>query len=98
MSHARIALRIKAHATCHEQQRHLQKFGMNYFQVVILTQTRARAESLKIEFHASLSATQQRAYHFIPLDELAPDALHTETSTAASPRSSRLFKAASPDA
>jgi hypothetical protein len=87
MPHARIALKIKAYAAYHEQQRHLLKFGMNYFQVVIVTQTRERAESLKIEFHASVSAPQRRAYHFIPLDELAPDALLAQTPAAASPRS-----------
>jgi hypothetical protein len=98
MSHASNALKIKAYAAYHVQQRHLQKFGMNSFHVAIVTQTRARAESLKIEFHSSVSAPQRRAYHFIPLDELAPDALLAQTPTAASPRSSRFFKAASPDA
>jgi hypothetical protein len=75
MAHTRIALKIKAYAAYHQQQRHGAKFGMNYFQVAIVTQTRARAENLKAEFHLGMSTAQQRAYHFIPLEDLTLDAL-----------------------
>jgi hypothetical protein len=75
MSHARIALKIKAYAAYHEQQRHVQKFGMNYFQVAIVTQTTARAESLKAELHPAMSAGQRRAYHIVSFDELTLDVL-----------------------
>jgi hypothetical protein len=75
MSHTRIALKIKAYAAYHQQQRHVAKFGMNYFQVAIITNTRARAENLKAELHLGMSVAQQRAYHFIPLQDLTLDAL-----------------------
>jgi len=48
---------------------------MNYFQVAIITNTRARAENLKAEIHYGMSIAQQRAYHFIPLEDLTLDAL-----------------------
>jgi len=75
MSHTRIALKIKAYAAYHQQQRHVAKFGMNYFQVAIITNTRARAENLKAELHREMSAAQQRAYHFIPFEDLTLEAL-----------------------
>ncbi|HEV8039826.1 MAG TPA: replication-relaxation family protein [Bryobacteraceae bacterium] len=75
MSHTRIALKIKAYAAYHQQQLHVAKFGMNYFQVAIITNTRARAENLKAELHHGMSSAQQRAYHFIPLEDLTLDAL-----------------------
>jgi len=56
MSHTRIALKIKAYAAYHQQQRHVAKFGMNYFQVAIITSTRARAENLKAELHQGMSS------------------------------------------
>jgi hypothetical protein len=59
MSHTRIALKIKAYAAYHQQQRHVTKFGMN----------------LKAELHGGMSVAQQRAYHFIPLEDLTLDAL-----------------------
>jgi hypothetical protein len=75
MSHTRIALKIKAYAAYHQQQRHVAKFGMNYFQVAVITNTRARAENLKAELHGGMSAAQQRAYHFIALEDLTLEAL-----------------------
>jgi len=75
MSHTRIALKIKAYAAYHQQQRHVAKFGMSYFQVAIITNTRARAENLKTELHREMSAAQQRAYHFIPMEDLTPERL-----------------------
>jgi hypothetical protein len=75
MSHTRIALKIKAYAAYHQQQLHVAKFGMNYFQVAIITNTRARAENLKAELHRGMSTAQQRAYHFVPLEDLTLDAL-----------------------
>jgi hypothetical protein len=75
MSHKRIESKITAYAAYHQQQRHVAKFGINYFQVAIITNTRARAENLKAELHRAMSAAQQRAYHFIPLEDLTLDAL-----------------------
>ena len=75
MSHKRIESKIAAYAAYHEQQRHVAKFGINYFQVAIITNTRARAENLKAEIHYGMSIAQQRAYHFIPLEDLTLDAL-----------------------
>jgi hypothetical protein len=75
MSHKRIELKIKGYAAYHQQQRHVAKFGISYFQVAIVTQTRARAENLKTELHRAMSTAQQRAYHFIPLEDLTLDAL-----------------------
>jgi hypothetical protein len=70
MSHARIAQKIKAYAAYHEQQRHVEKFGIDYFRVAIITETSARAQNLRDEFYPAMSAPQRRAYHFISLDEL----------------------------
>ncbi len=75
MAHKRIEQKLKAYTAYHQQQRHVAKFGMSYFQVAIVTPTRARAENLKEEFHPSMSAAQRRAYHFIPLEELTLEAL-----------------------
>jgi hypothetical protein len=75
MSHARIALKIKAYAAYHEQQRHVAKHGMDYFQVAIVTQTRARALNLQAELHPAMSAAQRRAYHFIALEDLTLEPL-----------------------
>jgi len=75
MSHARIAQKIKAYAAYHRQQRHVAKFGMNYFQVVIVTQTRARALSLQTELHPTMPAAQRRAYHFIALEDMTLEPL-----------------------
>jgi len=75
MSHARIAQKITAYAAYHQQQRHVAKFGFNYFQVAIVTETRARALNLRAEMHQGMSTAQQRAYHFIPLEDLTLEAL-----------------------
>ena len=83
MSHTRIALKINAYTAYHEQQRHVAKFGMNYFQVAIVTNTRARAENLKAELHRGMSVAQQRAYHFISLEDLALDALLADLEKSA---------------
>jgi len=67
--------RTHAYAAYHQQQCHVQKFGINNFQVPIITKTRARAGELKDEFYPAMSAAQRRAYHFIPLEELTLEAL-----------------------
>jgi len=61
MSHTRIALKIRAYAACHQQQRHVAKLGMDYFPVALTTNTRAGAKNLKTELHSEMSAAQQRA-------------------------------------
>ena len=48
---------------------------MNYFQVAIITNTLTRAENLKAELYQGMSTAQQRAYHFIPLEDLTLEAL-----------------------
>ncbi len=75
MSHARIAQKINAYATYHQQQRHVAKFGIDYFQVAIVTQTTARADKLRASLYPTMSTAQRRAYHFLSLDELSLDAL-----------------------
>jgi hypothetical protein len=75
MSHTRMAKKIAAYAAYHQQQRHVAKFGINYFQVAVITQSKARAENLQSELYPTMSAAQRRAYHFISLDELTMDAL-----------------------
>ncbi len=77
MSHKRIESKITAYAAYHEQQRHVAKFGMDYFQVAIVTQTPARAKNLKAELYPAMSAAQRRAYHIIPFEELTLDPLLT---------------------
>ena len=75
MSHTRIAKKIAAYAAYHQQQRHVAKFGIDYFHVAIVTQTKARAENLQAALHPAMSSAQRRAYHFVSLDELTLDAL-----------------------
>lgn len=75
MSHKRIESKVAAYAAYHQQQRHVQKFGIRYFQVAIVTQTSARAENLKTELYPAMSAPQRRPYHIIPIEDLALDAL-----------------------
>ena len=75
MSHKRIESKVTAYAAYHQQQRHVVKFGMNYFHVAIVTQTVARAENLRAELHPTMSPAQRRAYHIIPFEELTLDAL-----------------------
>jgi hypothetical protein len=83
MAHTRIAQKITAYATYHQQRRHVAKFGMNSFQVAIVTEPRVRALNLKAELHRDMSAAQQRAYHFIALEDLTLDALFTGGAAAA---------------
>ena len=85
MSHRKIELKLKAFSAYHQQQRHVAKFGINYFQVAFITQTRGRAENLKQEFYPSMSAAQRRAYHFIPLEDLTLDALLAGVEKPAQP-------------
>lgn len=75
MSHRRIESKVAAYAAYHQQQRHVQKFGMTYFQVAVVTQTVARAENLKTELYPAMSAAQRRAYPIIPFEALTIDAL-----------------------
>lgn len=75
MSHARIAQKIKAYAAYHQQQRHVAKFGMDYFHVAVVTQTKVRAENLRTELYQAMSSGQRRAYHFMSIDELSPEVL-----------------------
>jgi hypothetical protein len=75
MSHQTIEQKIIAYSAYSQQQLHVRKFGINYFQVAIVTQTVARAENLKTDLHPAMSAGQRRAYHIIPFDELTLDAL-----------------------
>ena len=58
MAHTRIELKVKAYAAYHQQQRHVEKFDIHYFQVAIVTQTRARAENLKAELHATIAGLE----------------------------------------
>lgn len=75
MAHTRIAEKITAYAAYHQQQRHVAKFGIDYFQVAIVTVTTARADNLKAEFLPAMTAGQRRAYHFVPIGELTIEAL-----------------------
>lgn len=70
MSHTRILLKTKAYAAYHEQRRHTAKYGINSFQVAIITENRARATNLRAEIHPGMSAGQRRAYHILPLEDL----------------------------
>jgi len=75
MSHTRLAQKIKAYAAYHQQQRHVTKFGIDYFQVAVITQTRTRAENLRAELYAPMSTAQRRAYHFVSVHELSAEVL-----------------------
>lgn len=71
MSHTRLSLKIQAYAAYHQQQRHVAKYGINNFQVAIVSQTPARAENLGNELYAGMPAAQRRAYHILSFDELS---------------------------
>jgi len=70
MSHARIALKVKAYAAYHAQQRQAAKHGIDYFQVAIITRTYERAANLRAELYPAMSGAQRRAYHILPLEDL----------------------------
>ncbi len=82
MSHTRITQKLKAYAAYHQQQRHVAKFGIRYFHVAVVTQTKTRAKNLQEEIHSPMSAAQRRAYHFISLDELSAEELLGVTDRA----------------
>ena len=84
MSHARIAQKITAYSAYHRERRHLVKHGIDSFRVAIITQTRARAENLKAQFHPAMPAAQRRAYCIVPLEDLTLPALMPSLETPAS--------------
>lgn len=90
MSHTRISQKIKAYAAYHQKQRHVAKFGVSYFQVAIVTQTKARAENLRVEFYPAMSAAQRRAYHFMSIEELSPEGLTHHQLAETHPNPSKL--------
>lgn len=75
MSHTRIAKKIHAYTAYHQQQRHVAKFGMDYFHVAVITQTKVRAENLRGSLYPTMSTPQRQAYHFLALEELSLNAL-----------------------
>lgn len=76
MSHSRIEAKIRAYVNYFQQGLHGKKYpGVKLFQVLVLTQTAARAENLAAALRAVIPAGAQRWYHFLPLERLSLEAL-----------------------
>jgi hypothetical protein len=76
MSHARIEAKIRAYVNYFQQGLHREKYpGMKLFQVLVLTQTAARAENLATAMRPAIPGGAQRWYHFLPLEKLSLEAL-----------------------
>jgi hypothetical protein len=79
MSHTRIAQKIKAYAAYHQKQHHVAKFGIPYFHVAVVTETKARAHNLQTELYPPMSTAQRRAYHFVSLEDLSAETLTADS-------------------
>jgi hypothetical protein len=71
MSHARMAQKISGYLAYYAEGRHADKYpGMNAFVVVIVTQTRRRAEELRNDLYSLIPRGSRQAYLFIPFEDL----------------------------
>jgi len=73
----RMSAKIKAYRAYHEENRFQKKYpGMQSFRVIVVTETRRRAESLRTRLEYLLpTANLQRAYRFLSIEDLGLDAL-----------------------
>jgi hypothetical protein len=72
MSHERMAGKIAAYVRYHERRLYARKYpGMHSFIVATVTETRTRANELKIDLHPLIPRSASRdAYLFIPFQDL----------------------------
>jgi hypothetical protein len=76
MSHDRMESKLKAYVQYFQQGLHARKHaGVKLFQVLTVTQTPQRAQSLAAAMKDVIPAQAQRWYHFMPLSKLSVDAL-----------------------
>lgn len=76
MSHTRIEDKIRAYVNYFQQGLHSKKYpGVKLFQVLVVTQTTARAGNLATSMRSVVPAGAQRWYHFFSLQQLTLDAL-----------------------
>ena len=76
MSHDRMESKLKAYVQYFQQGLHARKHaGVKLFQVLTVTQTPQRAQSLAAAMKDVIPAQAQRWYHFMPLQHLTLDAL-----------------------
>lgn len=75
-AHARIEAKIRAYVNYFQQGLHSKKYhGVKLFQVLVVTQTVARAENLAASMRSVIPFGAQHAYHFLSLDKLSLGAL-----------------------
>jgi hypothetical protein len=84
MASERIAAKIKAYRSYHDGRRFEKKYpGMTSFQVLMVTETRRRAESLQAGLDYLLpTANLKRAYRFLPFEDLSLDTLLPKTGNS----------------
>jgi hypothetical protein len=77
MSHERMAQKIRTYIAYHAAQGFARNYpGMKSFRVIVLTESRARAENLRTGMEQLIPTTKrQRAYRFLALADLTLDAL-----------------------
>jgi hypothetical protein len=76
MAHARMESKIKAYLNYFHQALHTRKHaGVKLFQVLTVTETPQRAQSLAAAMKEVIPPAAQRWYHFIPLSKLSLEAL-----------------------
>jgi hypothetical protein len=76
MSHNRMESKLKAYVQYFQQGLHTRKHaGVKLFQVLTVTETPQRAQSLAAAMKDVIPAQAQRWYHFIPLSKLSVEAL-----------------------
>jgi len=77
MAHSRMIQKIQGYVAYHDQQRFTARYpGMKTFSVATITETRRRAQELQDALHPILpTAKSRRAYRFLPVEHLTPEAL-----------------------
>jgi len=76
MSHTRIESKIKGYVHYFQQGLHIRKHpGMKVFQVLTVTETPQRAQSLTVAMNAIIPPPAQSRYHFIPFEHLSLESL-----------------------
>jgi hypothetical protein len=84
MAHARMESKIKAYLNYFHQALHTHKHaGIKLFQVLTVTETPQRAQSLAAAMKDVIPAPAQRWYHFMPLSKLSIEALLPPSAAAA---------------
>jgi DNA-binding Lrp family transcriptional regulator len=76
MAHSRMESKLKAYVQYFQKGLHTRKHvGVKLFQVLTITETPQRAQSLAAAMKEVIPAQAQRWYHFMPLSKLSLEAL-----------------------